>query len=193
MSGGVDSSVAALVLKEQGHEVIGVSMRLFSCNRVGARSCCTERDRADARTVCERLDIPYHIVDMTGRFRTEVVEPFLDAYLADTRSAGAYYSPRTVARGALKLLFRYLIEIKAVKPLKLARVKKPYDWLLDPYLQHLQDECGFSPGTLQRVRAQVGSFLDMLGRTVQRHRFKTLRAEAVEDHLNRQTKDSPEN
>ena len=81
MSGGVDSSVAALVLKEQGHEVIGVSMRLFSCNRVGSRSCCTERDRADARAVCEQLGIPYHIVDMTERFTTQVVEPFLDAYL----------------------------------------------------------------------------------------------------------------
>lgn len=121
------------------------------------------------------------------------IEPFLDVYLVSTRTAGTYYSPRALARGALKLLFRYLIEIKAVKPPKLARIKKPYDWLLDPYMQYLQDECGFSPVTLQRVRAQVGSFLDALGRTVERRRFKTLRAELIEDHLNRQAKDSPEN
>lgn len=122
-----------------------------------------------------------------------LIEPFLDVYLADTRTAGAFYSPRTLARGALKLLFRYLIESKAISPPKLERATQPYDWLLDPYMQHLQDECGFSAVTLQRARAQVGSFLETLGRAVERRRFKVLRAEVVEDHLNRQAKSTPEN
>jgi hypothetical protein len=79
------------------------------------------------------------------------------------------------------------------QPPKPARIRKPHDWLLHPYLQHLQDECGFSAVTLQRVRAQVGSFLNALGRTAARHRFKTLRAEAVENYLSRHLKASPEN
>ncbi len=122
-----------------------------------------------------------------------LIEPFLEVYLVNTRTAGTYYSPRNVARGVLKLLFRYLVEAKAVKRPPLARIKKPYDWLLNPYLQHLQTEHEFSPVTLQRARTQVGSFLDALGRTATRHRFKTLRAEVVEGYLSRHLKDSPEN
>jgi integrase/recombinase XerD len=122
-----------------------------------------------------------------------LIEPFLEVYLVNTRTAGAYYSPRTVARSALKLLFRYLVEANAVKPPKPAQVKKPYDWLLNPYLRHLQEECSFSSVTLQRAQAQVGAFLDALGRKATHHRFNTLRAEAVEHYLNRHLKDSPEN
>lgn len=128
-----------------------------------------------------------------GQLTESLIEAFLDVYLINARTAGTYYSPRNVARGVLKLLFRYLVETKAVKSPKLARVKKPHDWLLNPYLQQLQAECGFSTVTLQRARAQVGSFLDALGRTAARHRFKTLRAEVVEGYLNRHLKDSPEN
>jgi integrase/recombinase XerD len=128
-----------------------------------------------------------------GQLTESFIEPFLDVYLVHTRSAGTFYSPKIVARGALKRLFRYLVEIKAVMPPKPTLVRKPHDWLLHTYLQHLQDECGFSAVTLQRVRAQVGSFLDALGRAAARHRFKTLRAEVVESYLSRHLKDSPEN
>ncbi len=122
-----------------------------------------------------------------------LIDPFLEVYLLNTRTAGTYYSPRNVARGVLKLLFRYLVEAKVVKPPSVAQIQKPYDWLLNPYLQHVQAEHEFSPVTLQRVRTQVGSFLDALGRTATRRRFKTLRAEVVEGYLSRHLKDSPEN
>jgi site-specific recombinase XerD len=128
-----------------------------------------------------------------GQVSDSLIEPFLDVYLVNTRTAGTYYSPRIVARGVLKLLFHYLVEIKTVKPPKVAQSKKPYDWLLNPYLRHLQDECGFSAVTLQRAQVQVGSFLDALGRKAERHRFKILPAEVVEGYLNRHLKDSPEN
>ncbi len=95
-----------------------------------------------------------------GQLTESLIEPFLDVYLVHTRSAGTYYSPRIVARGDLKRLFRYLVETKVWQPPKPARIRKPHDWMLHPYLQHLQDECGFSAVTLQRVRAQVGSFLN---------------------------------
>ena len=128
-----------------------------------------------------------------GQLTEALIEPFLDVYLVDTRSAGTYYSPRIVTRGALKRLFRYLVETKIVKPPKLAPVKKSYDWLLNPYLHHLEGECHFSAVTLHRARVQVGSFLDALGGVVDRRRFKTLRAERVEGWLSRHLKDSPEN
>jgi len=122
-----------------------------------------------------------------------LIEPFLEVYLANTRSAGTYYSPRIVARGVFKQLFRYLVATKAVKPPKLVSVKKPYDWIFNPYLQHLEGECHFSATTLQRARMQVGSFLDALGRKVDRRSFKTLRAEVVERCLRQHLKGSQEN
>lgn len=82
MSGGVDSAVAALLLKRAGYEVIGVSMRLFTCNRVGSGSCCSEADRRDARAVCECVGIPYLTVDLSASFKEKVIEPFVNAYLS---------------------------------------------------------------------------------------------------------------
>ena len=122
-----------------------------------------------------------------------LIEPFLDVYLADTRTASPTYSPRVLAQGVLKILFRYLIEVKALKPPRPPRVKKLYDWLLDPYLQYLHDDCELTPVTIKRARVQVGSFLAALGRKASRPRFKILGAETVDGYLNRHVKDSPEN
>jgi len=122
-----------------------------------------------------------------------LIEPFLDVYLVNTRTASATYSPRALAQSILKILFRYLIETGTLKPPKPPRVKKPYDWLLDPYLQYLHDECELTPVTIKRARMQVGSFLAALGRKVSRQRFKMMGPEIVESYLNRHLKDSPEN
>jgi len=78
MSGGVDSSVAAALLVEQGYEVIGVTMHL-----AGERSrCCSLDDADDARRVADRLGIRFYVANYTVAFRAEVMEPFADAYLA---------------------------------------------------------------------------------------------------------------
>jgi integrase/recombinase XerD len=122
-----------------------------------------------------------------------LVEPFLDLYLANSRTAGVYYSPRGAARGVLKRLFAYLIGTGAFKPPKPKRIKKPYNWLLDPYLQHLREECELSAVTIHRSRVQVGSFLEALGMKAKPNHFKTLSAEAVERYVNQHLKDSPEN
>jgi tRNA-specific 2-thiouridylase len=78
MSGGVDSSVAAALLVEQGHEVIGVTMHL-----AGSTSrCCSLDDADDARRVAEQLGIRFFVANYTREFREEVMLPFADAYLA---------------------------------------------------------------------------------------------------------------
>jgi hypothetical protein len=60
------------------------------------------------------------------------------------RTTSAFYSPRRNAQALLKRLFFYLIEIKAFNPPKPKAIKKPYNWILDPYLRYLRDECELS-------------------------------------------------
>ena len=80
MSGGVDSSVSALLLKEEGYEVHGVSLDLYSCDRPMGKGCCTPADRLDARKICETLSIPFSIVDLKPEFYQTVVRYFVDEY-----------------------------------------------------------------------------------------------------------------
>ena len=82
MSGGVDSSVVAGLLAEQGHEVIGVTLQLYDhAQAVGrAGSCCAGQDIHDARRVADRLSIPHYVVDAQARFEAAVIGPFADSY-----------------------------------------------------------------------------------------------------------------
>ena len=83
MSGGVDSSVAAALLKQQGYEVIGMMMRLWSePGKEDSNRCCTPDSMAMARRVAARLDIPFYVVDAKEVFRETVVQYFLDGYAA---------------------------------------------------------------------------------------------------------------
>lgn len=79
MSGGVDSSVAALLLQKQGYDVVGVFMQNFNPKRL--KGCCPwEEDMRDARKVCAKLDIPFHIVNFEKEYEEKVLEYFFTTY-----------------------------------------------------------------------------------------------------------------
>ena len=84
MSGGVDSSVAAALLKEDGHEVIGITMRLWTERRPesfrGRTQCCGIEDIDDARRVAQRLDIPHYTLNLEEPFQRFVVDNFVSEY-----------------------------------------------------------------------------------------------------------------
>lgn len=79
MSGGVDSSVAAALLVEAGHDVVGVAMRLWQ--GPSDSGCCALDDFLDARRVAARLGIRFYVMDFSATFEQKVVQPFVDAYL----------------------------------------------------------------------------------------------------------------
>jgi integrase/recombinase XerD len=122
-----------------------------------------------------------------------VVDSFLDVYLEGVQTNSEFYSPRTIVRVALKHLFTYLIEIEALEPPKPKAIKKPYSWILDPYLRRLRDECELSETTIQRAQRHVESFLETLRQKVERNRFKGLSAESVESYIKQHLKISREN
>ena len=85
MSGGVDSSVAAYLLKEQGYEVIGITMRMAPDDpdhEENEGGCCGLSAVEDARRVCDRLDIPFYVMNFKKSFKEKVIDNFVDEYIA---------------------------------------------------------------------------------------------------------------
>ncbi len=105
MSGGVDSSVVAAMLKEQGYDVVGVTLQLYDHGAALAKkgACCAGRDIHDARRVAEAMGFPHYVLDYENTFREAVIEEFADAYLA-----GA--TPVPCIRCNQRVKFRDLLE-----------------------------------------------------------------------------------
>lgn len=81
MSGGVDSSVAALLLKNQGYKVIGVTMQIWPQSDDKSRACCSLEAVNDARRVAWKLDIPHYVMNFRDEFEQKVIQEFCDEYL----------------------------------------------------------------------------------------------------------------
>jgi len=112
MSGGVDSSTAAALLKNQGHELVGFSMQLWNQRRINVgpdgeplpSRCCSLDDLYDARTVAVKLGFPFYVVNLEDEFERDVVRPFVTNYLS-----GLTPSPCVACNSFLK--FDKLVEL----------------------------------------------------------------------------------
>lgn len=84
MSGGVDSSVVAAMMKREGYDVVGVTLQLYDHGEAAHRkgACCAGQDIYDARRVAETIGIPHYVLDYESRFREAVIENFADSYIA---------------------------------------------------------------------------------------------------------------
>jgi tRNA-specific 2-thiouridylase len=125
MSGGVDSSVAACLLREAGVEVVGVWMRLHDVADTYSefrRSCCSLDAAEDARRVAGQLDIPFYVLNLEREFGRGVLQPFLQAYLAGETPSPCVDCNSTVKFGALLGQARRLYGCDAVATGHYARV-----------------------------------------------------------------------
>ena len=98
MSGGVDSSVVAALLKQRGHDVIGITMQIWQESQTDPRhaGCCSLGAVEDARRVARLLDIPHYVVNFREEFRTSVIDYFVDEYAAGRTPNPCVMCNRTV-------------------------------------------------------------------------------------------------
>ena len=104
MSGGVDSSVAALLLQQAGHKISGVNLRMFHNEDLGqspGKTCCSLADAEDAGLVARRLDAPFYVFDVSQVFRSTVIRDFIEEYQNGRTPNPCAVCNRTVKFGAL--------------------------------------------------------------------------------------------
>src|SRR5215467_13217889 len=84
MSGGVDSSATAALLLEQGYDVVGITLKLWpqDCVNRAEDKCCGPQAVSDARSVCNKLGVPYYLIDEAAEFQSKVIQYFADEYKA---------------------------------------------------------------------------------------------------------------
>jgi len=166
LSGGVDSSVAAALLVEAGHQVVGVWMRLHdAADRVdgGRKSCCTLDAADDARRVADQLKIPFHIQNLEREFADAVLEPFVGAYLGGETPSPCVGCNTAVKFGALVGKGSALFGCEAVATGHYARRAVSSDglsWRLRSAVDHDKDQTYFLHGlrseAIARARFPLG-------------------------------------
>lgn len=131
MSGGVDSSVAALLLKQQGYDVVGVTMRLFPYDETSGvttynKGCCTPEDVEDARRVCQIIGVPHYLMNFEREFKEFVIDYFCEEY-----TLGRTPHPCLACNDKIKFsfLFQRAMALKAdyIATGHYARIKKSED------------------------------------------------------------------
>ena len=112
MSGGVDSSVVAGLMKEQGYDVTGITLKLYDDTKApsNGRQCCAGRDIIDAKRVSETLDIDHKILYYQKKFKNEVIDSFIDSYVAGETPIPCVQCNQTVK---FRDLFKFAKELKA--------------------------------------------------------------------------------
>ena len=132
-------------------------------------------------------------ITSSKRITLSLIDTFLDFHLSDFRTASLSYCPRISTRGMLNKLFSYLIEAGVIKPVKTKINRTRYSWVLEPYIQHLRDECELTEGTIHRSRNQLCPFLEGLGEKVTRKHLKALKPETIETYMKQHINETPEN
>jgi tRNA-specific 2-thiouridylase len=171
MSGGVDSSAVAALLRAEGHTLVGLTLQLWNQRRLAGHEgmpeavrgrCCSIDDVYDARHVAEQLDIPYYLVNQEARFEAEVVRPFVAEYLA-----GRTPIPCTLCNNHLKFdaLLTTARQIGADRIATGHYARNHFDqargrWILSRPADHTKDQTYFLFGLTQ---AQLSRTLFPLG------------------------------
>ena len=143
MSGGVDSSVAAFLMKEQGCECIGATMKLFHNEDIGVKAtktCCSLEDVEDARLVALRLGIPYYVFNFSDDFKGQVIDRFISSY-----ERGATPNPCIDCNRYLKFERLYkrarILGCDAIVTGHYARIEQENGrWLLKKSLDEIKDQ-----------------------------------------------------
>jgi tRNA-specific 2-thiouridylase len=166
MSGGVDSSAVAALLRAEGHSIIGLTLQLWNQRRLAGREgmpvsvqgrCCSIDDVYDARRVAEHLEIPYYLVNAQERFEDEVVRPFVAEYLA-----GRTPIPCTLCNNHLKF-DQLLLTARQIGAEKIATghyARNRYDaargrWVLSRPADTAKDQTYFLFGLTQEQLART--------------------------------------
>jgi tRNA-specific 2-thiouridylase len=166
MSGGVDSSAVAALLKDQGYELVGLTLQLWNQRRLAGHEgmpesvqgrCCSIDDVYDARRVAERLGIPYYLVNQQERFETDVVKPFVSEYLA-----GRTPIPCTLCNNHLKF-DQLLLTARQIGASRIATghyARNQYDeargrWILSRPADRTKDQTYFLFGLTQEQLAHT--------------------------------------
>ena len=163
MSGGVDSSVTAYLLREQGYQVAGCTMRLFDNEDIGQgqeSSCCSLNDVEDAKQVCYKLGLPHYVFHFAKEFRRDVMCPFARAYLEGRTPNPCIDCNRHLKFGRL-VIRAAEVEMRYVATGHYARITRQGDrWLLQKSVDRKKDQTYFLYHLTQQ---QMDHFLMPLG------------------------------
>ncbi len=112
MSGGVDSSVVAALMKQEGYDVTGITLKLYDDSKKSkeGRQCCAGQDIMDAKRVSEKIDINHEILYYQKKFKTEVIDSFIDSYVSGETPIPCVQCNQTVK---FRDLFKYAKDLKA--------------------------------------------------------------------------------